>query len=114
MKGQSFGRRLGFALHGLCLAFRREHSVRMQALAAGGVLAVLALTRPPPLWWALGALSIGLVVVAELVNTALEALADRLHPELHPEIKAVKDIAAAAVFVASVVAVVVAAVFVLR
>ena len=40
---------------------------------------------------------IGLVLVAELLNTAIEALADRLHPERHPEIRVVKDVAAAAV-----------------
>ncbi len=114
MKGQSFGRRLGFALQGLHTAFRREASVRLQLLACVGVLAVLLLTRPAPLWWAIAALAVGLVVVAELVNSALEALADRLHPERHPEIRAMKDIAAGAVLVASVVAVLVAVAFLLR
>lgn len=81
MKGQFFLARLGFALHGLRLAFRRESSLRLQSLAGAGVLAVLMVTRPAPVWWALGALAVGLVLVAELLNTALEALADRLHPE---------------------------------
>ena len=42
---------------------------------------------------------------AELLNTALEHLADRLHPEQHPTIQAAKDCAAAAVLVASLAAV---------
>lgn len=114
LKGQSFVRRLGFAMTGLRLALARERSLRVHALAAAGVVAVLVVERPAALWWALAALAIGLVVVAELVNSALEALVDRLHPERHPEIGAVKDIAAAAVLVASVVAVAVALAYLLR
>jgi diacylglycerol kinase (ATP) len=111
MKGQPFLARLGFALHGIYLAFRREKSVRLQSLAAVGVLAVLSATSAPPLWWALGIVATALVIVAEFANAALESLADRLHPERHPEIKAAKDIAAGAVLVASVAALAVAVAF---
>jgi len=114
MKGQSFVRRLGFAAHGFYLAFCREQSFRSHILAAGGVLVVLLVTRPSPVWWAIGALAVGLVLMAELFNTALEALADRLHPERHPEIRAVKDIAAGAVLISSLVALMVAIAFLFR
>jgi diacylglycerol kinase (ATP) len=49
------------------------------------------------------------VLAAELFNTALEQLADRLHPEQHPQIRIAKDCAAAAVLVVSIGAIVVAA-----
>ena len=111
MKGRPFPERLGFALAGLRLALRQEPSLRSHALAALAVAGVLWISHAAPLWWALGALSIGLVVVAELANTAVETLADHLHPERHPQIKAVKDIAAAAVLVASAVALAVAVAF---
>jgi undecaprenol kinase len=111
MKGQSFGKRLRFAIDGFYLAFCREHSFRIQLLAGAGVLVALLLMRPSPVWWAIGALTVGLVLVAELFNTALEVLADHLHPEQHPEIRAVKDIAAAAVLVSSVIALLVAVAF---
>jgi diacylglycerol kinase (ATP) len=114
MKGQAFGRRLRFAFDGIYAAFRREHSFRLQVLAVAGVLVVLLLTRPSPVWWAIGTLSIGFVLVTELVNTALETLADHLHPEQHPEIRTVKDIAAGAVLVSSVVAMLVAVAFLFR
>ncbi|MCC6075620.1 diacylglycerol kinase [Pseudomonas sp. GCM10022188] len=107
MKGQPFIKRVGFALHGLQLAVRREGSFRIHLLAAALVLLVLLATRPGPLWWALLTLAVGLVLVAELVNSALEALSDHVHPEEHPEIGAAKDIAAGAVLVASGIAVVV-------
>ena len=44
---------------------------------------------------------VSLVIAAELINTALEHLADHLHPEQHPRIKIVKDCAAAAVLILS-------------
>jgi diacylglycerol kinase (ATP) len=113
MKGQPFLARLGFALHGLYLAFGRERSFRVHILAAAGVLTALWVTSAPLVWWALGILATGLVMVAELANSALESLADRLHPERHPEIKAAKDIAASAVLVASVAALAVAFCFAL-
>ena len=111
MKGQPFRRRLGYAVHGLRLAVGREASLRTQLFAAAAVLALLLATRPAPLWWAAMALAVGLVLVAELINTALEAVVDRLHPERHPEIGAAKDIAAGAVLVASGIAVAVGAAF---
>ncbi|WP_020565189.1 diacylglycerol kinase [Methylosarcina fibrata] len=114
MKGQPFSKRLTFALRGLSLAFRRERSLRFQTLAGTAVLLVLSITRPAPLWWAVGALTIGLVMMAELMNAALETLADRLHPERHPEIGAAKDMAAGAVLAASVTAVLVAIAFIFR
>ena len=114
LKGRGFPARLGFALGGLTAAFRRERSLRTHAAGILVVVAVLAVTRPPALWWAAGALAIGLVVVAELLNTALEILADHLHPDLHPAIGAAKDVAAGAVLVASLTAVAVATAFLLR
>ncbi len=108
MKGQGFFRRLGFALQGLRWALRHERSIRTHVLATTVVLSYLLVQRPPAVWWALAALSIGLVVVAELVNSALETLIDHLHPDVHPAIGTAKDIAAGAVLVASVMALVVA------
>lgn len=114
MKGQSFIRRLGFALSGVRIAFARESSFRTHVLATVGVLVALCLTRPTAVWWAIGILTIGLVLIAELLNSALEALADRLHPEQHPEIRIAKDLAAGAVLIASLIALVVAAIFILN
>lgn len=114
MKAQPFCKRIGFALQGLIVALRRERSMRFHLAAVVCVFGVLILTRPAAAWWAIGALTVGCVLVAELFNSAIEALADHLHPERHPEIGAVKDMAAAAVLVASLVAVAVAVAFLLR
>lgn len=113
MKGQSFRKRFGFALHGLKLAVRRERSLRTQLLAAVAMLTLLTVARASPLWWAIIALTTGLVLIAELLNSALETLIDRIHPAEHPEIGAAKDIAAGAVLVASVASFIVGLAFVL-
>ena len=105
MKNQAFWRRLGFALQGLGSAYRHEKSFRQQCLAALAVLAVLLFRRPEPVWWALLLLSCGLVLAAELFNTALEHTLDHLSPELHPAVKIAKDCAAGAVFLLSLTAV---------
>jgi undecaprenol kinase len=114
MKGQHFLKRLTFALRGIGFAFRRERSLRFHFLAGFSVLAVLLLTQASALWWAIGAVTIGMVIAAELFNAALETLADHLHPQRHPEIGAAKDIAAGAVLIASIAALGVALAFLLR
>jgi len=100
---------MGFALAGLLHGLRTERSVRFEAVVLVLVLAVLAVLRPAPIWWAAVALASAGVLAAELLNTAIEALADHLSPEFHPQIRVVKDCAAAAVFVSVAGALAVAA-----
>jgi diacylglycerol kinase (ATP) len=101
VKNRGFRARLGFALSGIVAAAARERSFRSQiALGSLGLLAILAL-RPPLVWVGLFVVAASLVLALELVNSALEALIDRLHPDVHPEIRAAKDMAAGAVLVAS-------------
>jgi len=57
--------------------------------------------------WIAVTLAIGLVWVAEALNTAIEYVADLAHPDEHPEVKKLKDLAAAAVLFASIAALVV-------
>jgi diacylglycerol kinase (ATP) len=109
MKNRPFLERLRFALAGMAYALRAESSFRTQVIASAAALAALVWLRPAPVWWALVALITVAVLAAELFNTALEQLADRLHPEQHPQIRVAKDCSAAAVLVLSIGAVVVAA-----
>ncbi len=107
-KNQRFLMRLRFAIAGLSAGLRSEHSLRYQAVALAVVICVLSVLRLEPIWWAIVALASSAVISAELVNTAVEHLADHLHPENHPQIQIVKDCAAAAVLVAACGAVAVA------
>jgi diacylglycerol kinase (ATP) len=109
LKNKSFATRLRFALAGLGHAIGAERSVRTHLMFLVGVLAALAYLRPAPVWWALVLLISSAVIAAELFNTAIERLADHLQPEPHPQIRIVKDCAAAAVLVLSAGALCVAA-----
>ena len=107
-KNQPFILRLRFALTGLAIAWRGEPNFRFQVGAFLLVVVALMLLKLEPLWWALVLLTSGLVLTAELFNTALEHLVDHLHPETHPRIAIVKDCAAGAVLIAACAAVLVA------
>jgi diacylglycerol kinase (ATP) len=108
-KNQSFHRRMRFALDGIAHSLSSEHSLRIQVGALLAILVVLVLLRPAPLWWALVAVASSAVLSSELLNTAIEQLADHLHPQFHPQIRTVKDCAAAAVLISSAGALAVAA-----
>jgi diacylglycerol kinase (ATP) len=109
MKNQPFHRRLRFALTGIRAAFQTEASFRVQCGFAGSALVLLLVLRPKPIWWALILLVSAAILAAELMNTALEFVTDRLHPEVHPMIARAKDCAAGAVLVLSVAAIGIAA-----
>lgn len=113
-KNRPFRERLRFAWNGLAAAWRGESSFRWQLAAAAAILVFAAVVRAPPGWWALFILLAVLVPAMELLNTALERVIDRLHPEFHPDLEVAKDCAAAAVLVLSVGAVLVFAAFVVE
>jgi undecaprenol kinase len=113
VKNRAFKERLCFAWSGLRSAWHSEASLRTQIGMSLLLLGALLILRPTLVWWALSGMMVTLVIAAELFNTALENLADYLHPEQHPRIKIVKDCAAAAVLILSIGALWVAVMMVL-
>lgn len=89
------------AFTGIRKVLVHEHNFRIQVAAA--IVAVTAgiLLEISRAEWALLILAISLVLVAEILNSALEALADFVHPEKHEVIGQVKDYGAAAVLLTS-------------
>lgn len=112
MKNGGFIARMGYALAGIRIAWRREKSFRTQCVLGLVAAAVTIALRPGWIWAAAVALSMGLVLALELANAALEYLTDRVHPDIHPEIKFAKDAAAGAVLLASFTSLVVGALIV--
>jgi len=113
MKNRPFRERLGFAFAGLKAGWQRERSFRTHVVFAALAALALLILRPAPVWWGLVAVVVALVLALELVNSAMETVIDLLHPDRHPEIKAVKDMVAGAVLTISLAALVVAAAMVL-
>jgi len=107
MKAHGFADGLRYALAGLREAYSNERSFRIQLLAAAFAVVMVLWLQPPPIWIALIAVMIGLVLAAELVNSALERTLDGLHPERAEFVRIAKDCTAAAVLVLSLTSVVV-------
>jgi diacylglycerol kinase len=96
-----------FAFHGLYLVLRFENNTRFHLFASLAVIVVGVALELSIVEWAIILTQISLVWTAEVFNTALEKLVDLVSPEFNPKAGAIKDIAAAAVLITSVMAAVV-------
>lgn len=94
-----------FAGQGMVALFRFENNAKVHLLAAGLVVAASAWLGLSRLEWAVVLTQIGLVWAAEAVNTALEKLCDLVQPDYHPQVKAIKDLAAGAVLILTLTAI---------
>ncbi len=90
-----------FALMGAIKLITTEHSVMVQFSL--GILITIAgfIFNISHEEWLIQTLAIGLVLSIEGLNTAVEKVADFIHPEYHERIGFIKDIAAGAVFFAA-------------
>ena len=96
-----------FALMGFKWLMRTEPNARFHLLATLMVLILGYILDLSAIEWLWIILAVTLVFMAELLNTALEYLADALHPEHHPKVGKAKDMAAAATLLAAIFAVLV-------
>jgi diacylglycerol kinase len=103
----SFWEGFQFAGEGLLYAFRTQRNFRVHLVTAIAVVALGAWVQLPRQSWAILALIIGLVLTAEMMNTAAEALVDLTSPEYHPLAKLVKDLMAGAVLIVAMISVIV-------
>jgi diacylglycerol kinase len=103
----SFWRSLRHALAGLRSAFQSEKHIRVHVVATIAVAIGLLWKQPSATGCLFVVSAVALVWLAELVNTAIEKTVDLAQPSEHPLAKQAKDVAAAAVLIASLYAVVV-------
>lgn len=94
-----------FAGQGVIYAIRTQRNFRIQLAAGAAALCVAILLRFELMEWAILILTIAAVLILELLNTVIETVVDLVSPEYHPLAKIAKDVAAAAVLIASVAAV---------
>ena len=98
---------VGYAFKGVILLLKTETSIKIQfcialLLTIAGFIFNISLNE-----WIIQLLAIGLVMSIESLNTAIEEIADFMHLEHHNKIGLIKDIAAGAVFMASVFAIII-------
>ena len=96
-----------YPIKGLRYAYRNEQNLAVDVGVALLVTIAGFIFKLNLVEWAILALTIGLVISCELINTAIEAVVDLVTEDYHPLAKVAKDTAAAAVFVFAIVAVIV-------
>lgn len=95
------------AFSGLRRLIISERHFQLHLIAATCAIILAAFLDFSRLEWAILMVTIGLVLVAEGLNSAIERVVDTTTPGFHPLAKAAKDISAAAVLIAAIVSVIV-------
>jgi len=111
MKSKTWLQSFGHALDGICKTAASERNFRVQLFMGAAAIAMCLIFRVEAWQFILVAFAIFFVLAMELMNTAIEALADLICGDKpHPLAKKAKDAAAGAVLLASAFALVVGAV----
>lgn len=97
----------GYAFKGIGYLLRYENNFKYQVFAAIVTIGLGFFLGLDTFEWLLIIIMIGLVLMAEASNTALEKFLDVLHPEIHPTVAKAKDLAAGAVLLISITAAIV-------
>ncbi len=93
-----------FAIKGLIDLFKNTPNAKIHLIMAIAVVICGFIFNISITEWCLCILSIGFVITAEALNTALEYLVDLVSPDFNPLAGKAKDVAAAAVLVAAICA----------
>jgi diacylglycerol kinase len=96
-----------YAFAGWATAFRTQRNFRIHLFVALLVIGAGYYFGITPTEWCLVLTCIGTVLGAELVNSAIEAMIDLLHPDRHPLAGRAKDLAAGAVLIVVVTSVII-------
>ena len=99
---------IGFAFKGALLLLKNEASIQVQSSIAVLVTFAGFYFEISAIEWMIQLLVIAVVMSAEALNSAIEEIADFIHPEHHNRIGYIKDVAAGAVFFAGIAAIIIA------
>ncbi|RED49554.1 diacylglycerol kinase [Seonamhaeicola aphaedonensis] len=90
-----------YAFKGAMYLIKTEASIKIQLCIAVLVTIAGFFFKISATEWVLQCLAIAMVISVEGINTAIEDVADFIHPEHHKKIGIIKDIAAGAVFISA-------------
>ncbi len=108
MKKQSLLKAFKHAGNGINLFFVHDRNGKIHLAAVFFVTIAGILVHLPIAEWLVLLLCFALVISLEMINHAIETLADVAHPDQHPQIKTAKDVAAAAVLWSAIITVIIA------
>ncbi len=96
-----------YAFNGLKLLLKQEHNARIHLFAAVCVIVTGIVFQISLLEWIAVVFAIGFVFSMEILNSAIEGLADFVSPEWHDKIKIIKDLSAAGVLISAITALII-------
>lgn len=96
------------AFSGIWYAIKTQRNVKVQLAIAVVIIAICIIVKPSKVECIFLTFATMLVIIAEVMNTAIEATVDLVTKEYHPMAKIAKDVAAGAVVLAAINAVIVA------
>lgn len=100
----------GNAFRGIFFAFKTQHNIWIHSLAIVVVVIAGFIFKLNLLEWGLVVFAIGLVLVSEMINTAIEWLVDLVSPEYQEKAGLIKDVAVGAVLIAVIISVIIGAI----
>ncbi|WP_108822432.1 diacylglycerol kinase family protein [Dysgonomonas sp. Marseille-P4361] len=95
-----------YAINGLKILFKKEHNARIHLVISLLVVISGFVFNISNIEWLAILILIGFVISLEAINSAIETLSDFVSPHKNNMIKAVKDLSAGAVLIASIIAVI--------
>ena len=93
-----------YAFQGIAIVIKTEANMMIHVSMALAVIASALFFNVTTTEWMILLMCIGWVLMAELINTSIEALCDYVTMDEHPKIKLVKDVAAGAVLISAIIA----------
>lgn len=96
-----------FAFDGFRYALQTQKNLRIQLIVGIVVITVSTFLPMEAIEWVVLIILISLVIVAEILNTAVEKTIDLIVKEYDPQAKTIKDLSAAAVFFIAITSVIV-------
>ena len=96
-----------YAINGLKILLFEEHNARIHFFISICVVIAGFIFKVSTIEWLFLILAIGIVITIEIINSAIENIADFISPEKHDKIKIIKDLSAAAVLICAITAAVI-------
>ncbi len=97
-----------FAFEGIKTAFGREPNFKIHVIIGSLTLIMATFLGFSSLEWLILFFTISLVLILELVNTALESIVNLVSPGIKEEARVAKDVSAGAVLISAITAIIVA------
>ena len=111
---RNFRKSFTYAIRGFVQCVRTERNMRVHIVAAVVVILFSLIFELSKIEFGLLCITIGLIIVCEMINTAIETLVNLSSPSYHGLAKAAKDVAAGAVLFASIISIAVSCILFLK